>query len=219
MRSALVPMVSSHAVSRPRAQRVWLRHLVRLVVSAIVRVLYRVRLVGPRSLPEVGPAIVVANHPSYVDAMVLTALCPYPLRFAYWSGFDRVFFVGSLFRFMGGIPIGKRSEDPAVYDAAMREMARSLDAGEIVGIFPEGTLSRDGSLGAFRTGVERLLARRPTRVVPVGIRGLWGSIFSKSATKRARRFRPVVRVEVGEALAAGEVSAARLHDAVKSLAA
>lgn len=199
----------------PRPRQLGLRHLIRVLVALLVRGLYRVRVEG--ELPAAGPAIVVANHASYVDSLVLAAHCAYPMRFAYWSGFDRVFFVGWLFRVMGGIPIGPRSSDPAVYDAAMAEIERSLRAGEVIGIFPEGKLSPDGGLGEFRPGIERIVERCPVPVTPVGLRGLYASLLSKSRGRRHWAWRRRVEVRVGEPLAPADTSAELLRRRVHAL--
>ena len=209
------PGLRPEGARAPTPRRLGLRHLIRVLVALLVRALYRVRVEG--ELPSEGPAIVVANHASYVDSLVLAARCAYPMRFAYWSGFDRVFFVGWLFRVMGGIPIGPRSSDPAVYEAAMAEIERSLRAGEVIGIFPEGRLSPDGGLGEFRDGIERIVRRCPVPVTPVGLCGLYESLWSKSRGRRRWAWRRRVVVRVGEALAPPDASAQALRRSVQAL--
>lgn len=214
------PVRARAGSARPPRERLAIRRFIRWVVVLLVRLSFRVRAVGPHALPTEGPAIVVANHVSYADSLILAALCPQPMRFAYWHGFDRVLFVGVLFRFMGGVPIASRSESAAVHDAAIDELARSLAAGEVIGIFPEGTLTRDGEIGAFKSGLERVLARHPAPVVPVGLRGLWGSVLSRAPRAPFRLRLPArraVELEVGRTVVAREASAPLLRQRVAAL--
>lgn len=127
-----------------------------------------------------------------------------------------------IFRTAKAIPIASAKEDPALLEAAFDEIDRALAEGEIVCIFPEGGLTLDGEIGNFRNGVERILARRPVPVVPMAIRGLWGSIFSRrdSAPGRMRlprRFWSRIVLAVGEAVAPSDANAALLEQRVRDL--
>lgn len=193
-----------------------LRRVLRLVLVAMIRIVYRIELRGG-ALPDRGPALIAANHTAYVDPFVLTACCPVPIRFVYWHALDRVPFVGAFCRFCGGIPIAGALEERALFDRAMSEIDAALAAGEVVAIFPEGGLTRDGALAPFKRGIEHIVAARPVPVVPVAIDGLWGSVFSRATPKRPRRMRPQVRLRAGVALAPQAVCAEDLRERVTCL--
>lgn len=194
--------------------------VLRLLIGGVVRVLYRVKARGLEGVPDHGPAVVVANHVSYVDALVLGGLCRRPIRFV----MDHRIHDGPLapfFRLVRVIPIAPRSEDPERLEAALDAIDAALADGEVVGIFPEGKLTRDGALDAFKPGIERILARRPAPVVPVGLRGLWGSFFShaggKPFAKWPTRLWSRVEVVAGPVIAPEEVTADGLRSAVERL--
>jgi 1-acyl-sn-glycerol-3-phosphate acyltransferase len=194
------------------------RRALRLVLVAMIRLVYRIEL-RSGALPDHGPALIAANHTAYVDPFVLTACCPVPIRFVYWHALDRIPLVGAFCRFCGGIPIAGALEQRALFDRAMSEIDAALSAGEVVAIFPEGGLTRDGALGPFKRGIERIVAARPVPVVPVAIDGLWGSVFSRASPKRPRSVRPQVRLRAGDPLAPHAVSADDLRERVTRLGA
>lgn len=186
-----------------------------LVVRAITRVMYRARARGLENFPRTGAALVVANHVAYVDAFVLGALAPRPVRFVMHHKIYRHPLLNWFLRLCRVIPIAGRSEDPALTDRAFEEIDRALARGEVIGIFPEGRLTTDGKLGVFRAGVERVLARRSVPVVPVAIRGLWGSWFSRKHGGPMRglpkRFRARVEVVASPPLAPTDATAENLR--------
>lgn len=194
--------------------------LLRLLVACVVRTLYRVRAEGLGHVPDHGPALLVANHVTYTDALVLGGLCRRPVRFVVDHRIHGAPGLRSFFRLARAIPIAPRSEDPARLSAALEEIDRALAEGELVGIFPEGKLTRDGELDAFRPGTERILERRAVPVVPVALRGLWGSFFSYAGgpplCKLPRRFWSRVEVVAGPAVepvhARGEALRARVAE-------
>ena len=172
--------------------------LLRALVQRIVRVAYRVRVHGLEAVPRNGAALLVANHPSFADAVILGAVSPRPVRFVMHYQLYSHPLCRWFFRSVGAIPIASHREDPAILKTAMNRIDEALAAGELVVIFPEGKLTRDGEIDTFRPGVERILARRPVPVVPLALRGMWGSFFSygggKPMQKRPKRFRSPVEV-------------------------
>jgi len=197
------------------------QRLMRVVVGRLVRTLYRVRVTGLEHIPDEGAALVVANHVSFVDALVLGGLASRPIRFVMYHRFFKIPGTGWFWRLAGAIPIAPRSEDAAMMERAFDTIDRALANGDVVGIFPEGKLTTDGDVDDFRPGVERILARRPVPVVPVGLRGLWGSFFShaggKPMTKRPRRFWSRVEVVCGEPVQAPDANADALRARVQAL--
>jgi len=198
----------------------WRCDLIRVVTRAIVHVLYRVDAKDLERIPSEGGALIVANHLSFVDAFVLGSLLDRNPRFVMDHRMFRLPILSFLFRTARAIPIASRKADRACFDAAFEAIDESLAAGELVMIFPEGKCTRDGELDVFKSGMEHVLARRPVPVVPVGLRGLWGSIFSYDGgypmTHLPKRFRATVGVRVGEPLAP-TVRAEEARDAVAPL--
>ncbi|MGD9531364.1 MAG: MFS transporter, partial [Pseudonocardia sp.] len=184
-------------------------YLLRFVAFVVSRCVYRVKITGDEHLPTKGPAIVVANHVSFVDAVLLMVASPRPIRFVMDHRIFAIPVLGALFRLAKAIPIAPEREDPAVYRAAFEAADRVLADGDVLGLFPEGAITRDGELQPFRGGIMKILARRPVPVVPVGLRNLWGSFFSRVESGRAmvRPFRRGIwnRVELaaGPALPPG----------------
>ena len=191
------------------------RRFLRLWIQLFVHVFYRVRVRGAEHLPARGPALVVANHVSYADCFILGAACAFPLRFVYWNKLDDVPIVGRVCRLCGGIPIASAKEDPLLLQTALEEVDDALANGEVVAIFPEGALTRDGEIADFRAGIERVLSRRPVPVVPAALRGLWGSKMSRSVQKRMA-LRPALEVLAAAALPP-TASAARMRTEVSAL--
>ncbi len=158
--------------------------LLRFVAWLLVHTFYRIRLVNPERIPETGPAVLVCNHVSYADAIVIMAESPRPIRFVMDHRIFRTPFAGWLFRQAKAIPIAAAHEDAAVLERAYDVCAAALEQGELVCIFPEGKLTRDGEVNPFRQGVMRIVERSPVPVVPMALRGLWGSVFSRAADAR-----------------------------------
>ncbi|MCK7592745.1 MFS transporter [Pseudomarimonas salicorniae] len=194
----------------------------RFVAWGLVNLLYRVEVRGvERHVPDEGPALLVCNHVSYVDALVLGGSIPRPVRFVMYYKIHRIPLLGWLFRTARTIPIAGAKEDPALMEKAFEEVRSALRAGEIVGIFPEGALTRDGQIAPFRGGVERILAETPVAVVPMAITGLWESMWSRRDSRLGRmrvprRLRAHIGVVAGPALPPTS-SAAELEEAVRAL--
>jgi 1-acyl-sn-glycerol-3-phosphate acyltransferase len=158
--------------------------LLRFVAWVLVHTFYRIRLVHAERIPEQGAAVLVCNHVSYVDAVVIMAESPRPIRFVMDHRIFRTRFAGWLFRHAKAIPIAPAHEDPVMLANAYEACAAALAEGELVCIFPEGKITRDGELNTFRHGVTQILERTPVPVIPMALRGLWGSVFSRHADAR-----------------------------------
>ena len=197
------------------------RRLIQLAFRALAKMCYRIDAVGLSNIPDDRAALVVANHVSWVDAFVLGSLCSRPVRFVMDRGFYRIPIMNVLWRVARAIPITSRRRDRACFDRAMNSIDEALANGEVVIIFPEGRITRDGEVDTFRPGVDMILQRRPVDVVPVAIRGLWGSMFSfydgPPLRTIPRRFRAKVQVICGETISAANANAALLQSHVTSL--
>ncbi|MFO1414651.1 MAG: MFS transporter [Burkholderiales bacterium] len=161
--------------------------LLRFVAWLLVHTMYRVDKQGLENVPDTGPCIVVCNHVSYVDAIVIAASVRRPIRFVMDHQIFRIPLMNWVFRTMQAIPIASGREDAALKEAAFAMAAAALRNGEIVGIFPEGKLTSTGEMNEFRPGIERMLKDTPVPVVPMALRGLWGSFFSRSYEGKAMR--------------------------------
>ena len=196
--------------------------LMRLLSWLLVNLLYRVEVDGIERVPDEGPALVVCNHVSFMDALLLGGAVPRPIRFVMYHRIFQVPVLNWVFRTARAIPIAPEKEDAQLMQQAFAEIDAALAAGELVGIFPEGMITHDGEINAFRPGVERILAARPVPVVPVALRGMWGSLWSRrdSRLRRMRlprRLRARVEVKLGEPLPAAAADAATLEQRVRDL--
>lgn len=155
----------------------------RFLVWLLGHSMYRVEHRGLESIPEEGPALLVCNHVSFVDALLIGGAVRRPVRFVMYYRIYDLPVLNFVFRTAGAVPIAGRSEDLLVYDAAFKKIAEYLRNGEVVCIFPEGKLTRDGEIDEFKGGVARILAENPVPVIPMALRGLWGSFFSRHPAK------------------------------------
>ena len=158
--------------------------LLRFIAWMLVHTFYRIRLVHAEHIPEEGAAVLVCNHVSYVDAIVIMAESPRPIRFVMDHHIFKSPFAGWVFRHAKAIPIAPSHEDPEMLTRAYETCARALAEGDLVCIFPEGKLTRTGDLNPFRHGVTEIIRRTPAPVVPMALRGLWGSVFSRAGETR-----------------------------------
>jgi len=153
--------------------------LVRFLAWLLIHTFYRVDQSGSHRIPDEGPALLVCNHVSYVDAIVIMAESPRPLRFVMDHRIFKIPVLSFIFRSARAIPIAPAREDARLLDRACDEIAVALEAGELVCIFPEGQLTGSGEIQPFKAGVRRILDRTPVPVYPMALRGLWGSFFSR----------------------------------------
>ena len=196
--------------------------LLRFIIWMLIHTVYRLRVQELDRVPEEGSAVIVCNHVSFVDALVIMAACKRPIRFVMDHHIFRWPVLNFVFRTSKAIPIASAKEDPVMMEKAFDEVARALDAGDLVGIFPEGKITADGNINPFRPGITRILQRNPVPVVPMALRGLWGSFFSrKDGAAMTRPFRRGMfsRIELvtGPAIAATEALPQRLQTDVAAL--
>ncbi|QSX79454.1 MFS transporter [Agrilutibacter solisilvae] len=197
--------------------------LMRFLSWLLVRTLYRIRLHGiERFVPDEGPALLVCNHVSYMDALILSGSIPRPVRFVMYYRIFNIPVMSWIFRTAKAIPIAGAREDPVLMQRAFDEIDAALADGQIVGIFPEGALTRDGEIATFKSGVEKILARRPVPVIPMALRGMWTSMWSHRDNRMGRmrvprRFRADVEVIADAPLDGAQVDAALLETKVRQM--
>jgi 1-acyl-sn-glycerol-3-phosphate acyltransferase len=181
-----------------------------------------VRSEGAQHIPEEGPALLVCNHVSFMDPLLLMANLRRPVRFVMYYRIFNIPLLSFVFRTARAIPIAGHKEDPQVLQQAYDAIDAALAAGEMVCIFPEGSLTPDGEIAPFRQGVENILARQPVRVIPMALRGVWGSVWSRRDSRMGRarlprRFRARVQLLIDVPLAADQATAASLEQRVREL--
>ncbi|WIG57125.1 MAG: Lysophospholipid transporter LplT / 2-acylglycerophosphoethanolamine acyltransferase [Rhodanobacteraceae bacterium] len=195
--------------------------LMRFVDWLLISVLYRVRVDGLENISEEGPALLVCNHVSFMDALIIMGSVRRPVRFVMYYKIFKVPVLRFVFRAAKAIPIAGGKENPKLMAHAFDDIDAALADGELVCIFPEGGLTLDGEIAPFRPGVEKILARRPVPVIPVALRGLWRSMWSRRDSKlgRARlprRFRAHVELSIGAPMD-GASNAEAMEAAVRAL--
>lgn len=195
----------------------------RFLAWMYIALMYRVRVVGVEdNVPDEGPALLVCNHVSYMDALILSGAIPRPIRFVMYYKIFKTPGAGWIFKAARAIPIAGAKEDPALMERAFAEVDAALAAGELVCIFPEGALTRDGEIAPFKGGVERILAQRPVPVVPLALKGMWLSMWSRRDSRLGRlrvprRLRAAVEVEAGVPIPGQQATAALLEANVRAL--
>lgn len=190
--------------------------VMRLVVVLVTKICYSMRVRNSQGIPQEGAYLVVANHVTFVDWLFLASGTDRPVKFVMTHTFYYLPVVHYLFRDGGAIPIASRKTHPEIFDAAFEAIHQALQNGEMVVIFPEGKLTLDGHMDEFRKGVEAILSRDPVPVIPMALKGLWGTRWSKSPDRRFH-FRPPIELVVGEALAPEGLTASRLQEEVAAL--
>jgi 1-acyl-sn-glycerol-3-phosphate acyltransferase len=195
--------------------------LMRFVVWILVNTLYRIRTEGRENIPAMGPALLVCNHVSFVDALVVGGSIRRPVRFVMYYKIFEIPLLRFLFRTAKAIPIAQAKEDETLLAQAYDRIDAELEAGQVVCVFPEGAITRDGNVHSFRPGVERILARRSVPVIPIALSGLWGSWFSRKAGGGLRKIPGSlfarVDVRIGEAVKPQDATAAGLELLVRTL--
>jgi 1-acyl-sn-glycerol-3-phosphate acyltransferase len=176
--------------------------LMRFIVWLLIHSVYRLKKEGLENIPEEGAAVVICNHVSFVDALVVMAACPRPIRFVMDYQIFKIPLLNFVFREARAIPIASAKEDPGLLEKAYDEVAKALEAGDLVGIFPEGRITDTGELYPFRKGIARVVERTPVPVVPMALSGLWGSFFSRmGGPAMTRPFRRGLLSKIGLAVA------------------
>jgi 1-acyl-sn-glycerol-3-phosphate acyltransferase len=203
-------------------------YLLRFIALIASRLVYRFKITGDDNIPAQGAAVLTCNHVSFVDPVLLMAASPRPIYFVMDHRIFKMPVLGWLFRLAKAIPIAPRTEDPALYEAAFEAAAKVLRDGDLLAIFPEGGITKNGELQAFKGGIMKILenAERDglqVPVVPMALTNLWGSFFSRveKGTAMVKPFRrglfSRVGLNVGAPLAAEKVAPESLYTEVEQL--
>ncbi len=194
----------------------------RLLVWLLVHTIYRVDKRGLENIPDEGPAVLVCNHVSFADALILIGCMRRPIRFVMYYKIFQLPLLSFLFKTANAIPIAGAREDEAMMERAFEDISKALRRGEIVCIFPEGQITHDGEMQPFRPGISRILERDPVPVIPLALRGLWGSFFSRAYGSAMRRLFPRglysrIEIVVGDSVEAAAATPEALQQRVLEL--
>jgi len=194
----------------------------RLLIWLLVHTMYRIDRTDLDKIPDEGPAILVCNHVSFVDALVLAGCIRRPIRFVMHYRIFQLPILSFVFKTANTIPIAGKSEDPEMMQQAFDEISNALREGELVCIFPEGKITDDGELSTFKSGVMWALERDQVPVIPLALRGLWGSFFSRAYGSAMSRLFPrgmLSRLELvaGDPIEASAVTPELLQQKVEQL--
>ncbi|WP_105533808.1 MFS transporter [Solimicrobium silvestre] len=161
--------------------------LMRFLVWLLIHTIHRVRGIDISRIPETGAAVLVCNHVSYLDALVIAACAPRPIRFVMDHRIFNIPVFSWIFKTGKAIPIASAKEDPWIMEHAFVDIAKALHDGDLVCIFPEGRLTQNGELNTFKNGIQKIIERTPVPVIPMALRGLWGSIYSRGSDNPFKR--------------------------------
>lgn len=153
--------------------------LLRFIAWLLTHTLYRIRTENGDRIPAEGAAVLACNHVSFVDAVVIMGESPRPIRFVMDHRIFGIPFANWFFKQARAIAIAPAKEDPKMFAGANERIDQALADGELVCIFPEGRITDDGELSPFKQGVKKIVERTPVPVIPMALRGLWGSVFSR----------------------------------------
>ena len=196
--------------------------MMRFLVWVIVHSLYRIKKQHiEECIPETGPAVLVCNHVSFIDVLIIIACVRRPIRFVMDHNIYNLPVLNFIFRTAKTIPIAAAKEAPEIKEEAFAAIAHALKKGQLVGIFPEGAINRDGEMQAFRPGIERIIQETPVPVIPLALQGLWGTFFSRRYGKAMcswpRRLWSRIGLAAGAPIPPQKVTANYLYQVISSL--
>ena len=196
--------------------------VMRLLIWLLIHTVYRVDKTGLDKIPDDGPALLICNHVSFVDALILAGSIKRPIRFVMYFRIYQLPILSFIFKTANAIPIASPNEHAGLMKLAFNRISEAFAEGELVCIFPEGKITDSGEMGQFKSGVITILERDPVPVVPLALRGLWGSFFSRKHGKAMARWFPrgwFSRIELvaGDPIEASDASQESLYRRVSVL--
>jgi 1-acyl-sn-glycerol-3-phosphate acyltransferase len=197
--------------------------LMRFMTWILLNTVYRVQPKGLDNIPDEGAALLVCNHVSFADAVIIGGTVRRPIRFVMDHRIFKVPVLNFIFRTAKAIPIAPRKEDPQMLERAYVEVQKALANGDIVCIFPEGKITDNGEINPFREGVLKILESSPVPVVPLALQGMWGSFFSRVENRSAmtspfrRGFLNKIGLVAGQPVRPNDVTAEGLQQRVLAL--
>lgn len=213
--TAIMNLVIAAYIYRMITEFMW-----RFIVWISLHTIYRVKTEGLDAIPDKGAAVLVCNHVSFVDALIIAGYVRRPVRFVMDHRIYNTPGLNWIFKMAKAIPIAPKHEDPEMLDAAYDKIEETLNERELLCIFPEGAITRDGEMATFKKGIEKILERNPVPVIPMALVGLWGSWFSGykgKAMKGLPKRIPDVTFRATEAVPADQATAEHLQSKVTEL--
>ena len=193
----------------------------RFLIWILTHTIYRVTHTGLDKIPDKGPGVLVCNHVSFVDGLIIAGACRRPIRFVMFEPIYQLPILNFIFRTGKAIPITSKKTNPETFDKAFELISQTIEEGELVCIFPEGKITTNGEIDTFRPGIEQIIKRNPVQVIPLALKGLWGSFFSRkdgaAMSKPFRRFWSKVELVAGEPVMPEAVKAETLQNIVQEL--
>jgi len=192
----------------------WLPELLRVIILPVVRMIYRLRVIGREHIPDKGGVLLLPNHVTWVDAFFVSASCHRRVRFVMFDGFMKAKGIGWFARLFDTVPISaSRAKD------AVRLVSDALQAGDVVCLYAEGELTRTGCLQEIKRGFELMARKANAAVVPMWMDGAWGSVFS---FERGRYFKKIpyslpypLTIVLGEPMPAEMATAEQVRHALQ----
>ena len=195
--------------------------LMRFLVWLLIHSVYHIKAKDLEKIPDEGAAVLVCNHVSYVDALIIAGCIRRPVRFVMYHKIYNMPVLNFIFRTAKAIPIAGKYEDETLLNRAFDDIDKALAGGDLVCIFPEGKLTNNGSIRSFRDGVEKIIKRRPVPVVPMALQGLWGCAFSRQQSnvfyRLYRGLTSPIALLIGDRVEATDATASMLQDKVQGL--
>jgi 1-acyl-sn-glycerol-3-phosphate acyltransferase len=194
--------------------------LMRFLVWILIHTIYRVEVTGMENIPESGPVVVAANHVSFVDPLIIGGIVRRPVRFVMYHKIFKIPVLHFIFKTGRAIPIASYKESPEILEAAYQSIYEVLGDDDVLGIFPEGSITESGEINTFKRGIEKIVAEKPVEVVPMALCNLWGSLFSRRDPlykRRPYKFRALIELRIGKPIPPGELTAERLEAEVRQL--
>ena len=182
---------------------------------------YRLKVTGEENIPKEGAVILSCNHVSYIDWLIIFGACKRPARFVMYYKFFQKPLLRTLFKQGKVIPIASAHENKSILTKAYHTIESDLINGEVICIFPEGEITRNGEINQFRPGLSKIVEKTEVSVIPIALCGLWGSIFSRSKDKHLFRspfkFWRKIEVHIGVPIPAKELNLTKLQELTQSM--
>ncbi|MDH5434241.1 MAG: MFS transporter [Gammaproteobacteria bacterium] len=196
-------------------------YIFRAITWLLVNSIYRIKKTNLDIIPKHGAFVLVCNHVSFVDALILAGYCKRNIRFVMDHRIFKTPIIGTFFKMSNAIPIAPAHEDKELMERAFDKISEELENGKVVCIFPEGKLTPDGKINEFKKGIEKIIERNPVPVFPLALKGLWGSWFSRKGGKAMSGW-PThlfakIHLKAGEAIDPKKVTAKSLQKKVQAI--
>lgn len=193
----LLPLVNTDLNLLKHKSTQALQNTTRHAVKAASHAMYDLEIKGQENIPSKGPAILVANHVSFIDAVIIFGGLKRSAKFVMYYGIYKIPVLKNIFSLLEAVPIASKKENEKVFNESFEMIREKLSKGELVMIFPEGAITKDGRMAEFKPGLLKILSSlgpsfKDIPIIPANIDGLWGSMFSRKNKDPIKRLTPQV---------------------------